>query len=142
MILVNTFGCAVEGIQATLVRVEVKVGRGEFGVVIVGLPDNAIRESWARIFTAFRQNDYEVPRGKTIVNMAPVDIRKEGAAYDLTIALGMLASNGSIQTDQLSEYVIMGELSLDGTVRPIKASRIFEPSRHSLEYYFPLFPSE
>ena len=118
--LAKTFGCAVEGVQATLVTVEVNVGRGEFGIVIVGLPDNVIRESWARIFTAFRQNGFEVPRGKTIVNLAPADVRKVGSAYDLTIALGMLAGNGAMSAEFMEDYVIMGELSLDGALKPIK----------------------
>lgn len=118
--LVKTYACAVEGIHATLITVEVNVARGEFGMVIVGLPDNAVKESWARIFTSFKNNEFEPPRKKVIVNMAPADIRKVGSAYDLPIALGILAADGVIQADGISDYVIMGELSLDGTLQPMK----------------------
>lgn len=118
--LVKTYACAVEGIHATLITVEVNVARGDFGMVIVGLPDNAVKESWARIFTSFKNNEFEPPRKKVIVNMAPADIRKVGSAYDLPIALGILAADGVIQAEGISDYVIMGELSLDGTLQPMK----------------------
>lgn len=118
--LVKTYGSAVEGIQATLITVEVNVAKGDFGIVIVGLPDNAVKESWARIFTSFKNNGHEPPRKKTIVNMAPADIRKVGSAYDLPIALGILAADGKIQADKMGDYLIMGELSLDGTLQPLK----------------------
>ncbi|MEL6593002.1 MAG: magnesium chelatase domain-containing protein, partial [Bacteroidota bacterium] len=116
----KTYGSAVEGIEAQLITIEVNVARGQFGFVLVGLPDNAVRESWARIETAFRNNGLSMPRSKIVVNMAPADIRKAGAAYDLPIALGILAGDGIIKTEVLEQYLIMGELSLDGSLRPLK----------------------
>lgn len=118
--LVKTYGSAVEGIHATLITIEVNVAKGEFGLVIVGLPDNAVRESWARIMTAFRNNDHRLPRSKVVVNMAPADIRKVGSAYDLPIALGVLAADNKISSEKIGDYLIMGELSLDGTLQPMK----------------------
>ena len=118
--LVKTYGSAVEGIQATLITIEVNVAQGQFGLVIVGLPDNAVRESWSRIMTAFRNHGHRLPRSKIVVNMAPADIRKVGSAYDLPIALGVLAADGKIDAEALSQYLIMGELSLDGSLRPLK----------------------
>lgn len=118
--LVKTHGSAVEGIHATLITIEVNIASGEFGWVLVGLPDNAVKESWARIFTAFRNNNFSNPRSKIVVNMAPADIRKVGAAYDLPIALGILAADEKIRPDTIGDYLIMGELSLDGTLRPLK----------------------
>lgn len=118
--LVKTYGSAVEGIHATLITIEVDVAKGEFGLIIVGLPDNAVKESWARIKTAFQNNGHQLPRRKVVVNMAPADIRKVGSAYDLPIALGVLAADGKISSDKISDYLIMGELSLDGTLQPIR----------------------
>lgn len=116
----KTYGSAVEGIEAQLITIEVNVAKGQFGLVLVGLPDNAVRESWARIETAFRNNEHRMPRSKIVVNMAPADIRKVGAAYDLPIALGILAGDGLIEPEALEQYLIMGELSLDGSLRPLK----------------------
>lgn len=118
--LVKTYGSAVEGIHATLITIEVNVGKGQFGLIIVGLPDNAVKESWARIMTAYRNNDLEFPRTKVVVNMAPADIRKVGSGYDLPIALGVLAASGKIDASEISKYLIMGEMSLDGTLQPMK----------------------
>ena len=118
--LVKTYACAVEGIHATLITIEVNVARGDFGMVIVGLPDKAVSESWARIFTSFKNNNFEPPRKKVIVNMAPADIRKAGSAYDLPIALGILAGDEVISRERIGDYVIMGELSLDGTLQPVR----------------------
>ncbi|MCL4142537.1 UNVERIFIED_CONTAM: hypothetical protein GTU68_005454 [Idotea baltica] len=89
-------------------------------MVIVGLPDNAVKESWARIMTAYRNNDLKFPRSKVVVNMAPADIRKVGSGYDLPIALGVLAADGQIDDSQISNYLIMGEMSLDGTLQPMR----------------------
>ncbi|MEM6347636.1 MAG: YifB family Mg chelatase-like AAA ATPase [Bacteroidota bacterium] len=116
----KTYGGAVEGIEAQLITIEVNVAKGQFGLVLVGLPDNAVKESWARIETAFRNNEHRLPRSKVVVNMAPADIRKVGAAYDLPIALGILAGDGLIEPETLEQYLIMGELSLDGSLRPLK----------------------
>ena len=118
--LVKTYGSAVEGIHAQLITVEVNVAMGEFGIVIVGLPDNAVKESWARIFTAFRNTGWDRTRKKVTVNMAPADLRKVGSGYDLAIALGILAADGQIVAPDIDQYVILGELSLDGSLRPVK----------------------
>jgi magnesium chelatase family protein len=117
--LVKTYGSAVQGIDATTVTIEVNVSQG-INFHLVGLPDNAVKESQQRIDSAIRTNGYEMPRYKTVINMAPADIRKEGAAYDLPLAVGIMAASGIIQPVKLKEYVIMGELSLDGTVQPIR----------------------
>lgn len=117
--LVKTHGGAVSGIDAITITVEVSVSPGaQFS--LVGLPDNAVKESSFRIFTALNTVDYPLPVKKTIVNMAPADIKKEGSAYDLTLAIGMLAACGKINSEKIDQYVIMGELSLDGSLQPIK----------------------
>ncbi len=119
--LVKIFGSAVFGVDAVTINVEVNVcsGRKYF---LVGLPDNAIKESWSRVESALRVNNYKMPRIKIIVNLAPADIRKEGSAYDLPIAIGVLTASGQITVDSLSKYIIMGELSLDGKLQPIKGA--------------------
>jgi magnesium chelatase family protein len=118
---VKIFGSAVYGVEAQTITVEVNISSGT-GYFIVGLPDNAVKESMLRIESALSTNDHKMPRQKIVVNMAPADIRKEGSAYDLTIATGILAASGQIQQTDLSEYVIMGELSLDGKVQPIRGA--------------------
>ncbi len=119
--LVKTFGYAVHGINATKVTVEVSISGG-INFFLVGLPDNAVKESQQRISTALQQHGYKIP-GKTVtVNMAPADIRKEGSAYDLSIAVGILAASEQIQSDKLEDYVIMGELALDGGIRSIRGA--------------------
>ncbi len=119
---VKTFGSAVYGVEAKSITVEVNLSSGKPGYFIVGLPDNAVKESMLRIESALNTNGYKMPRQKIVVNLAPADIRKEGSAYDLTIAAGILAASGQIQEDSLADYLIMGELSLDGTLQPIKGS--------------------
>lgn len=119
--LVKTFGSAVYGVDAYTITVEVNIGPG-FKYFMVGLPDNAVKESQLRIETALKNNDLASPRKKTVINMAPADIKKEGSAYDLTIAVGILAGNDVVPSDMLHEYIIMGELSLDGTIVPIKGA--------------------
>ncbi len=119
--LVKTFGSAVFGIQAITVTVEVYMDQG-IQFFMVGLPDNAVKESHQRIESALRNNGYRIPGKKIIINMAPADIRKEGSSYDLTIAMGILAANEVIKTDRLEQYMIMGELSLDGGLLPIKGA--------------------
>ncbi|WP_370627257.1 magnesium chelatase domain-containing protein [Pontibacter sp. HSC-14F20] len=109
----------MQGVNAYTVTVEVSVSAGA-KYFLVGLPDNAIKEGEQRIESALAQYGYKLKRQKTIINMAPADIRKEGAAYDLTIAMGMLAAGGQMVADKFSQYMIMGELSLDGSLRPIK----------------------
>ena len=118
---VKTFGCAVYGVNATSITVEVNVDTG-IQFFLVGLPDNAVKESHQRIEAALKNVGYKIPGKKIVINMAPADIRKEGSAYDLTIAIGILAASGQIVSDNLSKYVIMGELSLDGTLNPIRGA--------------------
>ncbi len=117
--LVKSFGAAVQGINATVVTVEVNVSQG-VRFLHVGLPDNAVKESHERINSALNFNGMKMPKMQIVINMAPADIRKEGSAYDLCLAMGILAASGQIQTDELDKYVIMGELSLDGGLQPIK----------------------
>lgn len=119
--LVKTYGFAVHGITATKVIIEVNIQQG-VNFFIVGLPDSAIKESQQRINAALRNNGYKMPGKQITINMAPADVRKEGSAYDLTIAAGILAASEQLQTDQLDKYAIMGELALDGEIRPIKGS--------------------
>lgn len=119
--LVKTFGSATVGVNAVIVTVEVNVCEG-MGLSLVGLPDNAVKESTERIFSAFEQVGCKMSSKKTIINLAPADLRKEGSAYDLPIAVGMLAGMNhiSVHPSELEKYVIMGELGLDGSLRPIK----------------------
>ena len=120
--LVKVFGSAVYGVDAITITIEVDTPGGQIGIFIVGLPDNAVKESSDRVISALLNNGFERPRGRIVINMAPADIKKAGAAYDLPIALGILAATGQIPADKLSEYVIMGELSLDGSIKPIKGA--------------------
>lgn len=121
--LVKTFGSAVYGVEATTITVEVNAMDTNTGYLIVGLPDNAVKESLQRIESAMKTNGYDMPRTRIVVNMAPADIKKSGSAFDLTIAAGILAGSGQMQgAEMLERYVIMGELSLDGIVRPIKGA--------------------
>jgi magnesium chelatase family protein len=117
--LVKTYGSAVHGIKATTITIEVSVGQG-INFFLVGLPDSAVRESQQRIATAFESIKQKMPKKRVVINMAPADIRKEGAAYDLPLAVGIMAASEVISSDKLGDYVIMGELSLDGSVKPIK----------------------
>lgn len=117
--LVKTFGAAVQGINATIVTIEVNVSQG-IRFLHVGLPDNAVKESHERIASAFECCGFSMPRRQIVVNMAPADIRKEGSAYDLSLAIGILAADNKIKSGLLDQYVIMGELSLDGGLQPIK----------------------
>lgn len=118
IMLVKTFGSAVFGVDATTITVEVNVCQGQH-YFMVGLPDNAVKESWSRVESALRVNKYNMPRTRIIVNLAPADIRKEGSAYDLPIAIGVLAASEQLIASQLDKYIIMGELSLDGNLQPI-----------------------
>lgn len=117
--IAKTFGSAVHGVNAFTVTIEVNVGQGN-KFFMVGLPDNAVKESQQRVEAAIKHLGYFFPRQKVIVNLAPADIRKEGSSYDLPIALGILHASGQIKGDELENYLIMGELSLDGKLRPIK----------------------
>ncbi|MCL6217789.1 YifB family Mg chelatase-like AAA ATPase [Zunongwangia pacifica] len=119
--LVKVYGSAVFGVEATTIAVEVNIDKG-IGYHLVGLPDNAVKESSFRIAAALQNNGFKFPGKKIIVNMAPADLRKEGSAYDLTFAIGILAASGQIKAENVSEYIIMGELSLDGSLQPIKGA--------------------
>jgi len=117
--LVKTYGSAVHGIKATTITIEVSVGQG-VNFFLVGLPDSAVKESQQRIMSALETNGYKFPKKRIVINMAPADIRKEGSAYDLPLAIGIMAASEQISSENLNEYVIMGELSLDGSIQPIK----------------------
>lgn len=119
--LTKVFGSAVFGVEATTITVEVNIDIG-VGYHLVGLPDNAIKESNYRIAAALLNNGYKIPGKKITINMAPADMRKEGSAYDLTLALGILTASNQIQSENLEKYIIMGELSLDGSLQPIKGA--------------------
>lgn len=117
--LVKTYGSAIVGVNAVTVTVEVNASPG-LGFYIVGLPDSAVKESSQRIASALSESGYRVPGQSVVVNLAPADLKKEGTAYDLSIAIAILGSAGMLKADDLDKYVIMGELGLDGSLRPIK----------------------
>ncbi|MCW5515441.1 YifB family Mg chelatase-like AAA ATPase [Muriicola sp. Z0-33] len=119
--LTKVYGSAVFGVEATTITAEVNVALG-IGYHLVGLPDNAIKESNFRIAAALLNNGYKIPGKKITLNLAPADLRKEGSAYDLTLALGILTASGQILGEGLEQYIIMGELSLDGSLQPIKGA--------------------
>lgn len=119
--LVKTFGAAVHGIDAIEVVVEVSVENG-VQFCIVGLPDTAVKESHQRVLSAIRQSGFALPRKSVVVNMAPADVKKEGAAYDLPIAIALLVGTEQISASELDRYMIMGELGLDGSLRPIRGA--------------------
>ncbi len=124
--LAKTYASAVQGVEAQTITVEVNAGgtvaAGKQMYWLVGLPDNAVKEGWQRIEAAIKNIKYQVPRVKLVVNLAPADIRKEGSAYDLPIAMGILAATGQIKADKLDKYILMGEVALDGRLRPIKGA--------------------
>lgn len=119
--LVKVYGSAVFGVEATTITVEVNIDKG-IGYHLVGLPDNAIKESNYRIAAALQNNGFKIPGKKITINMAPADLRKEGSAYDLTLAIGILKASAQIKGDAIADFLIMGELSLDGSLQPIKGA--------------------
>lgn len=119
--LVKVFGAAVQGIDATVVTIEVNCSRG-CKFFLVGLPDSAVKESHERIISALQVNGYKFPTQQIVVNMAPADIRKEGSSYDLPLAVGILAATKNVSDEKLNEYIIIGELSLDGSLQGIKGA--------------------
>lgn len=119
--LVKTFGSALNGIDAITVTIEVNIDRG-VQFFLVGLPDSAVKESQQRIESALNNNGLKYPKRKITINMAPADIRKEGSSYDLPLAIAILAASEQVSLDLLDKYVIMGELSLDGSINPIKGA--------------------
>src|SRR5712691_8304841 len=111
---------AVNGIEAYPVEVEVNAGYGDTIIVIVGLPDAAVKESRDRVSTALTNSGFKFPMGRTTINLAPADMKKEGPSFDLPIAVGMLAASEQMETDQLDNFVLVGELALTGAVRTVK----------------------
>ncbi len=122
--LVKTFGSALFGIESIPITIEVNIGKG-IQFFLVGLPDSAVKESQQRIEAALSNVGLKYPKQKIVINMAPADIRKEGSAYDLPIAIGILAASGQVDHSRLEEFVIMGELSLDGGLKPVKGALPF-----------------
>ena len=119
--LVKTYGGCVHGVSATTITIEVNIDSG-IAFYLVGLPDNAVKESHQRIEAALKNIGHKIPGKKITINMAPADIRKEGSAYDVAIAVGILAADDKIESEKISQYIIMGELSLDGSLQPIKGA--------------------
>ncbi len=119
--LIKTYGSAIHGIDAITITIEVNIDQG-INFLLVGLPDSAVKESQQRIDAALKNNGYKIPGKKIVINMAPADIRKEGSAYDLPLAIGILAASEQIADKHVSDYIIMGELSLDGSLQPIKGA--------------------
>src|ERR1041384_1949729 len=115
--LAKTYGSAVQGIDATTITIETHISGGDLNFFLVGLPDSAVKESQQRIVPALQNSGLKYPHRGITVNMAPADIRKEGSAYDLTIALGILAASDQVNRDDIDKYIIMGELSLDGSLQ-------------------------
>ena len=116
--LMNIYCAKCVGIQAVPVTVEVDISSG-IGIHLVGLADVAVKESLLRIMTALQSLGYRIPGRKIVINLAPADVRKNGSGYDLPIALGILAASGQCQLPGLDSYIIMGELGLDGSVKPV-----------------------
>jgi magnesium chelatase family protein len=121
--LIRTYGSAVYGVNAVTITIEVNASEDAgIGYFLVGLPDNAVKESYQRMESALRYHDYQMPRKKMVINMAPADIRKEGSAYDLPLTMGFLSATGQIESAKVERYILMGELALDGTLKPIKGA--------------------
>ncbi len=118
--LARVFSASVQGIEAFPLEVEVNAGWGDTNIVIVGLPDAAVKESRDRVSTALTNSGFKFPMGRTTINLAPADVKKEGPSFDLPIAVGMLAASEQLETDQLDNFCIVGELALTGAVRPVK----------------------
>ena len=119
--LTKIYAAALQGIEAQIVTIEVNCTQG-IQFFMVGLPDAAVKESHQRIISALSHNSLKFPRRKVVVNLAPADIKKEGSAYDLPIAIGLLAANEEFKSDRFKDFLIMGELSLDGSILPIKGA--------------------
>lgn len=119
--LVKAYSAAVQGIEATVVTIEVNLSRG-IKFFLVGLPDSAVKESHERIVAALQVNGYRFPTAQIIINMAPADIRKEGSAYDLPLAVSIMAASGKVKTDKLHRFLMLGELGLDGALQPVKGA--------------------
>ena len=121
--LIKTFGSAVYGVDAVTITIEVGIDKASTKYYMVGLPDNAVKESLQRIEMSLKHVGFKMPRYKIVINLAPADIKKEGSAYDLPIAIGILIASGQIEDKiDVSKYIIMGELSLDGSIQPIRGA--------------------
>src|SRR5881394_951821 len=120
--LAKVCSAAVNGIEAYPIEVEVNDGWGETIIVIVGLPDTAVKESRDRVTTALSNSGFKFPMGRTTINLAPADVKKEGPSFDLPIAVGMLAASEQFSSDQVENFVIVGELALTGAVRSVKGA--------------------
>jgi len=118
-VLARVLSAAVNGIEAFPVEVEVNSGWGDTMIVIVGLPDAAVKESRDRVSTALTNSGFKFPMGRTTINLAPADVRKEGPSFDLPIAIGMLAAADQLMSEQLDNYIMVGELALTGQVGPV-----------------------
>ena len=119
--LVKTFSAAVVGLEATTITIEINLSRGvQFR--LSGLADTAVRESYDRIWAAITNNGYKMPTADLIINLSPADMKKEGSGFDLPIAIGILAANNQLDTSQLSQYMMIGELGLDGSLQPAKGA--------------------
>lgn len=138
--LIKAYGAAVHGIDAIIVTIEVSVEIG-VGFNLVGLPDAAVKESYQRVMSALKQSSYDFPRRAVVINMSPADVKKEGAAYDLPIALGILAASEQINSDELKNYLIMGELSLDGSVLPVRGALPMAIKARELGYKGMILPA-
>jgi len=120
--MVKVYSCGISGLDAYPVTIEVDVSRGLPSTTIVGLPDNAVRESKERVRSAIKNSGYKFPIQRTTINLSPADIKKEGASFDLGLAIGILAATGQISATTLKNHIFLGELSLDGTVQSITGS--------------------
>jgi len=139
--LAKSYGCAVFGIDASIITIEANVSAGTQRFM-VGLPDNAVKESWSRIESALKSSGYTMPRSRVILNLAPADVKKEGSAYDLPIALCLMQASDQIDTETLEKYVIMGELALDGQLRPIKGALPIAIKARKQEFKGLILPKE
>ncbi|HLE08785.1 MAG TPA: magnesium chelatase domain-containing protein, partial [Thermodesulfobacteriota bacterium] len=130
--LAKVLSSSVIGIDAFPVEVEVDVGRGLPSFQTVGLPDNSVKESRERVRSAIKNSGYNFPTGRITVNLAPADIKKEGTVFDLPMAVGILGAGGMIRKDRLGDFFILGELSLDGLIRPVRGALSFAVSARRL----------
>ncbi|NLA23734.1 MAG: YifB family Mg chelatase-like AAA ATPase, partial [Bacteroidales bacterium] len=139
--LIKTYASAVQGISARTITVEVNASQG-YAYHLVGLPDNAVKESQQRIISAFSNNGYKWPGKRIVINMAPADVRKEGSAFDLPIAVGVLAASEQIEAFDIEKFMIMGELSLDGIIKPVKGALPISLNAASEGFEYLILPAE
>lgn len=133
---------STHGIDTYLMRAEVDTSRQLPTFTVVGLPDSAVRESRKRVMAAIRNSGYQWPRGRVTVNLAPADARKEGSAFDLTIAVDILGASGQLDNTQLADFAFLGELSLDGSVRPVRGALPMAMEMARREVYATILPHE